>query len=170
VAGSARTPDADGLILDQLAIVDVTSEQDGFPIENVFADNGGEGWRASQPGEQVIRLLFDQAVAISRIQLRFEEGKAERTQEFTLSWCSPTEGCREIVRQQWNFSPAGSTVEVEDYAVSLQDVSVLELVIKPDISSKEGIATLSMWRVGGRALGGKPSREGHETILRDPGR
>jgi outer membrane receptor protein involved in Fe transport len=38
---------------------------------------------------------------------------------------------KEIVRQQWNFSPAGSTTEIEDYAVDLDGVSVLELAIQP---------------------------------------
>jgi hypothetical protein len=48
------------------------------------------------------------------------------------------------VTQQWNFSPAGSTTEVEDYAVSLQGVSALELAIQPDITH-DRIAT---WRCG----------------------
>jgi outer membrane receptor protein involved in Fe transport len=38
---------------------------------------------------------------------------------------------KKIVRQQWNFSPAGSTTEIEDYAVDLDGVSVLELAIQP---------------------------------------
>jgi hypothetical protein len=39
---------------------------------------------------------------------------------------------REIVRQQWNFSPPGTTREIEDYQVELSEVTVLELVIVPD--------------------------------------
>ena len=148
----ARTSDEGWLSLERLATVEVTSEQDAFPIESVFADNSREGWRASKSGKQMIRLIFDQPVAVNRIQLRFEECDAERTQEFTLSWCPSTGGCKEIVRQQWNFSPAGSTVEIEDYTVDLQDVSALELTIKPDIGGKNRLATLAMWRVGGRAI------------------
>ena len=147
----ARTSDEGWLSLERLATVEVTSEQDAFPIESVFADNSREGWRASKSGKQMIRLIFDQPVAVNRIQLRFEECDAERTQEFTLSWCPSTGGCREIVRQQWNFSPSGSTVEIEDYTVDLQDVSALKLTIKPDIGSNHRIATLRIWRVGGRA-------------------
>ena len=131
--------------------MEVTSEQEAFPIESVFASNGREGWRASEPGEQMIRLVFDRPVAVDRIQLRFEEHDAKRTQEFTLSRRPSDGGCWEIVRQQWNFSPAGSTVEIEDYAVDLQGVSALELAIKPDIGRNDRIATLRMWRVGGRA-------------------
>jgi len=52
--------------------VEVTSEQDTFPIESVFVGNAKEGWRASEPGEQMIRLVFDQPVSVNRIQLRFE--------------------------------------------------------------------------------------------------
>ena len=41
---------------------------------------------------------------------------------------------REIVRQQWNFNPPNETREVEEYRVELSDVTVLELVIIPDIN------------------------------------
>jgi len=54
---------------------------------------------------------------------------------------------KEIVRQEWNFSPAGSTSEVEDYDVDLDAVSVLELAIKPDLSRGAAPATLATWRV-----------------------
>jgi hypothetical protein len=150
---TARTvipPDGDWLNLSEIMTVEVSSEEDGFPIETVFAHTGGPGWRASQAGAQVIRILFDEPMAISRIRLRFEEPQVERTQEFTLRWCPAATGSREIVRQQWSFSPAGSTTEIEDYAVSLEAVSALELAIVPDIGSEEAIATLAMWRIAGR--------------------
>jgi hypothetical protein len=54
----------------------------------------------------------------------------------------------EIVRQQWNFSPAGSTTEMEDYVVDLEAVSVLELAIQPDLSRRQAVATLASWRLG----------------------
>jgi len=37
----------------------------------------------------------------------------------------------EIVRQQWTFSPLGSTSEVEDYQVELKNLCFLELTLKP---------------------------------------
>jgi hypothetical protein len=88
---------------------------------------------------------------VARIRLSFEERERERTQEFTLSWCPAAGGCGEIVRQQWNFSPGGSTSEIEDYAVSLEAVSALELQIEPDIVRKDAVATLAMWRIAGPA-------------------
>ena len=88
-----------------MATVEVTSEDPGFPIESVF-DGSGAGWRAAQQGEQQIRLIFDQAISVRRIQLHFVESSLERLQEFTLRWSSVDGGqSKEIVRQQWNFSP-----------------------------------------------------------------
>jgi hypothetical protein len=56
---------------------------------------------AGQPGEQMIRLLFDRLQDLRRIRIRFSEPNIERTQQFTLRWAdSPTDPFREIVRQQ----------------------------------------------------------------------
>ena len=135
--------------LGQIATVEVTSEDPEFPIESVFSSTSGPGWRASQKGEQQVRLVFDQPLFVRRIQLHFLETKRERTQEITVRWSSAQGGePKEIVRQQWNFSPAGSTSEIEDYEVNLEDVSVLELVIRPDLTYDEAPATLTAWRVG----------------------
>jgi ribosomal protein S25 len=60
-----------------------------------------------------------------------------------LQW-SPDGGLtlKEIVRQQWTFSPPESTREVEEYHVELSGVTVLELVIKPNIGG--GLARASL--------------------------
>jgi hypothetical protein len=54
---------------------------------------------------------------------------------------------KENVRQQWSFSPQGSTSEIEDYQVNLDSVSVLELVLKPDLTPANACATLASWRM-----------------------
>jgi uncharacterized protein (DUF736 family) len=137
------------LDIEKIATVEATSEDPDFPIEFAFGSRGGPGWRASQGGEQQIRLIFDEPVSLHRIQLRFHELESERTQEFTLRWASAIGGSMiEIVRQQWNFSPAASTTEIEQYVVELDAVLVLELSIRPDLSRREAIATLESWRVG----------------------
>jgi hypothetical protein len=131
-----------------IATVEVTSEDPKFPIESAFGADGGPGWRASQKGEQQIRLVFDQAQSVRRIQLHFQEPAFDRLQEFTVRWSAADGGqSREIVRQQWNFSPGGSTSEIEDYEVNLDGVSALELVIKPDLTHGEALASLAAWRV-----------------------
>jgi hypothetical protein len=133
--------------LEQIATVEVTSEDPAFPIESAFSAGGGPGWRASQKGQQQIRLVFDQARAVRRIQLHFLEPTRDRLQEFTVRWLTVDGQPKEIVRQQWNFSHEGSTSEIEDYRVNLDGVSALELVIRPDLTNDDALATLAAWRV-----------------------
>ena len=136
------------LDLRQIATVELTSEDPLFPIDSALNPETGGRWLASRNGEQLIRLIFDEPISLCRIQLHFVEAERERTQEFTLRWSSASGGtAKEIVRQQWNFSPGGSTSEVEDYHVSLDNVSVLELAIQPDLKHRTAPATLAMWRL-----------------------
>ena len=136
------------LNLEQIVTVEVTSEDPDFPIESVFNGSNGPGWRALENGKQQIRLIFDQPISLKRIRLRFIETKLERTHEFTLRWSSVQGGpSKEIVRQQWNFSPAGSTDEVEEYRTSVDGVAVLELAIQPDLAREEARAKLAEWRI-----------------------
>jgi hypothetical protein len=136
------------LNLQELAEVEVTSEADGYPVESAFNFGAEPGWRAASPGKQRIRLAFDQPQSIQRMRLQFHEPKIARTQEFTVRWSGgPSEPLREIVRQQWNFSPNGSTIECEDYVVDLKAASILELTIDPDTGTGEALATLADWRL-----------------------
>lgn len=140
-------PDTRWINLAEIATVEVTSEDPNFPIESAFT-NAGPGWRAAQKGEQQIRLLFDEPLAVRRMQLHFLEPTAERLQEFTIRWLAADGGqAKEIVRQQWNFSPGGATSQLEDYEVNLAGVSALELVIKPDLTHNQAVASLAAWRV-----------------------
>jgi hypothetical protein len=126
-------PNEEWLDLESAAVVEVTSEEKGYPVESALVSGETEGWRAADSGTQTIRLVFDVPQRIKRIWLVFEETEAERTQEFVLRWFSDGgHSFREIVRQQWNFTPPETTREVEDYQVELSDVTVLELVIVPD--------------------------------------
>jgi hypothetical protein len=134
--------------LDLLAQVEITSEAVDYPIESALVPGTGLGWRAAQPGEQTIRLLFDEPRRLKRIHLVFHEDGQERTQEFVLRW-SPDGGksYREIVRQQYNFSPPAATREVEDYEIDLDGVTALELKIVPDISGGSTHASLAQLRL-----------------------
>ena len=136
------------LDLERLAVIEVTSEDKDYPVESALVTGETRGWRAADSGTQTIRLIFDQPQRLTRISLVFEESETERTQEFVLR-CSPDGGrsFREIVRQQWNFSPPNSIREVEEYRVELSDVTVLELVIVPDISRGTARASLKSLRL-----------------------
>jgi hypothetical protein len=141
-------PTAAWLNLDKVAAVAVTSEDPQCPIESALTPGESSGWRAGSGGEQTIRLIFDLPQRIQRIWLRFVETQTERTQEFSLQWRPDKNGAsREIVRQQWNFSPQGTTTEIEDYQVNLDKVGILELKINPDISRGDSVASLAEWRV-----------------------
>ena len=136
------------LDLELLAQVEITSEDRDYPIESALIPGTGPGWQAGQPGEQTIRLLFDEPQRIKWIRLMFHEDECKRTQEFVLRW-SPDGGqsYREIVRQQYNFSSSGAASEVEDYDVNLDGVTVLELRIVPDISGGSAPASLAQLRL-----------------------
>lgn len=136
------------LDIPRLAKVEVTSEDSNYPIESVFTEGDGRGWRAAEQGDQLIRLIFDEPQKIQRVCLRFSEMKIERTQEFTLRWSGEGElPLKDLVRQQWNFSPRSSTSEVENYRVNLDGVLVIELDIKPEINQEKAVATLASWRM-----------------------
>src|SRR5580704_11798380 len=140
---SIRTRGPGWLDIERAAVVEVTSEDKDFPVEAAFVSEDSRGWRAAAPGIQTIRLIFDQPQRLRCISLVFEENETGRTQEFVLRWSSNGgSSLKEIVRQQWNFSPPESIREVEEYQVQLSDVIVLELVIKPNIGG--GLARASL--------------------------
>jgi hypothetical protein len=138
----------DGLDLTNFGMVEITSEDEAYPVECALQLGERRGWRAAEPGPQTIRLLFDHPQKLKRIWLVFEETEIQRTQEFVLRW-SPDYGrsFREIVRQQWNFSPPATVRETEEYTVELSDVTVLELRILPDQGGGKARASLSSLRL-----------------------
>ena len=131
------------LDLERLAEVEINSEDAAHPIESAILPGTGQGWRAVNPGEQTIRLLFAEVLRIRRIRLLFHEEERERTQEFVLRWSADGgQTYRDIVRQQYTFSPPGTAREVEDYRVDLGGVTALELRIVPDMSGADVYASL----------------------------
>jgi|SRR6267142_7179391 len=136
------------LDLERAAAVEVTSEEENFPVESALVSGETRGWRAAIPGTQTIRLVFDQPQRLRRIALVFEEHETMRTQEFVLR--GSTDGgrsFREIVRQQWNFSPPETVRELQAYEVELSDITVLELIITPDISGGMARASVKSLRL-----------------------
>ena len=138
----------DWLDLERTARVEISSEDESHPVEAALVRGAWTGWRAAGPGEQALRLLFDEPRRLRRISLLFLEEERARTQEFVLRW-SPDGGqtFREVVRQQYNFSPAGATREAEDYEVVLDGVTALELLITPDVSGGSARASLERLRL-----------------------
>jgi len=136
------------LDVERQARVELTSEDPAGPIESALRPGGGPGWRAAEPGPQTIRLHFDEPRRIERVRLVFEERDVARTQEFVLRW-SADEGrsYRDVVRQQYTFSPPATTREVEEYAVGVGGVTSLELSIVPEIGGSDVRASLTEWLI-----------------------
>ena len=142
------TSEHDWLDVARIAKVDASSEQGGYPIVQAFGSTGERGWRASEPGEQVVRVGFRRPTRVRRVRIVFMESAVERTQEFTLRWSSRRgEAHGEVLRQQFNFSPSGATREIEEYEVDLPDVTGLELRIVPDIRGGDARASISEFRI-----------------------
>jgi hypothetical protein len=145
---SIRPRGEDWLDVERAAVVEVTSEDRDYPVESAFVSGAARGWRAAAPGSQTIRLAFDKPQKLKCISLVFEEGETARTQEFVLRWSSDGgNSVKEIVRQQWNFSPPESIREVEEYRVELSGVTVLELAINPNIGGGIARASLKNFRL-----------------------
>ena len=142
------TADKNWLKLHELAQAEASSQDRNHPIESALIPNTGLGWRADQPGRQTVRLVFARPQKIRGIRLVFLEDKQERTQEFVLRWSADNgQTYREIVRQQYNFSPPVTTQELEAYVVEIQGLTTLELIINPDISERYAHASVAQLRI-----------------------
>ena len=130
-----------------VATVQVTSEETHHPIDHAFDRSrgpGGSRWVAGAPGEQSVTLLFDSPQTIRRVGVEVEELAVSRTQELALSVSSDGgRTYRELVRQEFNFSPPGTSFERELWSVSVGAVTHLRLDIKPDKGGRAGLASLT---------------------------
>src|SRR5690349_24738824 len=143
-----RPPYEGWLDLERVAAVEVRSEDENFPVESALVLRETRGWRAAVPETQTIRLVFDQPQKLKHISLVSDEAERTHTQEFVVRWSvDGGRSFREIVRQQWNFSPPETVREVQEYEVELSDVTVLELIITPDISGGTARASVKSLRV-----------------------
>jgi hypothetical protein len=140
-------PTPDEIDIAAVATVLVTSETATHPVEHAFDSHrgpGGSRWVAGEPGEQTLILAFDAPQAIRRVILEVEEPEVARTQELQLALS--TDGgraYREVLRQEYNFSPPGTTFEREDWAVTAEGVTHLRLVIRPDKGGRPCRATVT---------------------------
>lgn len=140
--------DLEFLDLESLAQVEITSECEEHPIEAALIEGMESGWQAVLPGEQTIRIIFDQPQAIQHIFLMFDEHEQSRTQEFILLYRADNDDSfHEILRQQYHFSPPTTTREIEHYNVNLNQMKTLELRIMPDISGGAACAKLKQLRL-----------------------
>jgi len=130
-----------------IATVVITSEESTHPIESIFDGQRGPGssrWRAATPGQQCIILDFDKPQTLHQLMVDIEEAEVSRTQ---VLWVSvSTDGghsYRELIRQEYNFSPPGTTYERETWTLDIPRVTHLSIVIVPDKSNQPAYASVN---------------------------
>jgi hypothetical protein len=130
-----------------ITTVIVTSEKPTHPIELIFDGKRGPGasqWRAATPGRQSLILDFDKPQALYQLVLDIEETEVSRTQ---ILWVSvSSDGGRnyhELIRQEYNFSPPGTTYEYETWTIDAPHTTHLAITIVPDKSGQPAYASVT---------------------------
>lgn len=135
------------VVIADTATVLVTSELPDHPIDHICDGQHGPGstrWIAEHPGDQTVVLVFDTAQNVNMVSLEVEETEVSRTQELTLA--TSRDGgrtYRELLRQEFNFSPSGTTFEHEEWRVAAEGVTNLRLWIRPDKGGKPCRASIT---------------------------
>jgi hypothetical protein len=109
---------------------------------------GATRWTSARSDvtEQIV-LEFVKPQTISRLLYEVEERTRERTQEVRLE-VSEDEGrtYRQVLAQEFNFSPTGATYRREEQRLNLHQISHLRLTIVPN-KGGSGTATLAALRL-----------------------
>jgi hypothetical protein len=129
------------------ATVYVTSEDPAHPIEHAFDHQrgpGGSRWMASEPGEQTLVLAFDTPQTLQQLMVEVEELAVSRTQELRVSVSQDGgQTYRELRRQDYTFSPPGTTFERENWTLMVEGITHLHIGIQPDKGGTPCRATLT---------------------------
>src|SRR5262245_39768441 len=129
-----------------IATMWVTSEAADAPIDHVFDQHGGprgRRWVAAEPGEQRLILGFNTPQTLRTIHVEVEEPEVSRTQVLHMSVSyDGGQTYQELRRQEYTFSPPGTTFEREEWSVTVEVATHLQLVITPDKGGAPCRATL----------------------------
>src|ERR1700756_1192333 len=148
-AASARA--ADEIDIAGCPTVAYSSEDPAHPVEHLLDGNSGPGvtrWISARPDTvEHIVVEFDRPQAISRLVYEVEEAERGRTQELRVE-VSEDGGrtYRQILVQEYTFSPRGATYQREEQRFNLSRVSQLRLTIVPN-KNGSGTATLIALRL-----------------------
>ena len=137
--------------LTRLATIAYSSEDPAHPVEHLLDERSGphgSRWAAAQPDtvEQIV-VEFDRPQSVTRLVYEVEETEHERTQEVHVE--ASTDGgqsYRQVLVQEYTFSPRGATFQREDLRLELHDLSHLRVTIVPN-KHGSGVATLTSLRL-----------------------
>jgi F5/8 type C domain len=142
---------ADAIDIAGCATIAYSSENPRHPIEHMLDGRCGPEatrWISARPDtvEHII-VEFDQPQPNSRLAYEVEEAVRERTQEIRVE-VSEDQGqtYRQILVQEYNFSPGGAAYQREELRFNLLQVSRLRLTIVPN-KNGSGTATLTALRL-----------------------
>jgi hypothetical protein len=109
---------------------------------------GATRWVSARPDTvEHIVIEFDRPQPVSRLLYEVEETLRERTQEVRLDVSEDGgQSYRQILVQEYNFSPRGATYQREEQRFNLRQVNHLRLTIVPN-KSGSGTATLTALRL-----------------------
>ena len=139
-----------------LATFAYSSEDPHYPLEHLIDGRDGPGgthWASARPDttERIV-LEFNPAQRISRLIYEVEECAQERTQEVRVEASTDHgETYRNVLVQDYTFSPRGATLQHEDLQLELNAVTHLRLTIVPN-KGGSGSATLTSLRLFSSAV------------------
>jgi hypothetical protein len=138
---------ADEIDIAGCATIAYSSEDPTHPIENLLDGlfgPGGTRWIGARPdtAEHIV-VEFDRPQTISQLVYEVEETMRERTQEVRVE-ASDDGGraYRQILVQEYNFSPRGATFQREEQRFDLRRITHLLFMIFPN-KSGSGAASLT---------------------------
>jgi hypothetical protein len=119
------------------AVLAYTSDDPDHPIENLIDGHYGRHgtfWAGAKPNTtECIVLEFDQPQSVSCLIYEVEECSCERTQEVRVEVSSDgARTYRQVLVQEYTFSPAGATFQREEQRLNLPPITHLRLTIVPD--------------------------------------
>jgi hypothetical protein len=131
------------------ATIAYSSEDPAHPVEHILDGRSGPGatrWMSARPDTtEHIVIEFDRPRSISRILYEVEETMQQRTQEVRVEVSEDGgQSYRQILVQEYNFSPRGATYQREEQRFNLPQVTHLRLTIVPN---KSGSGTVTLTRL-----------------------
>jgi hypothetical protein len=133
------------------ATIAYSSENPARPVDHMLDGRCGPGATRSVSARpdtvEHIVVEFDRPQATSRLVYEVEETMRERTQEVHVEVSEDGgRSYRQILVQEYNFSPGGATYQREEQRFNLRQVTHLRLTIVPN-KSGSGTATLTALRL-----------------------
>ena len=133
------------------ATIAYSSEDPAHPVEHMLDGRSGPGatrWISARPDTtEHIVIEFDRPQTISRLVYEVEETMRERTQEVRVEVSEDGgRSYRQILVQEYNFSPGGATYQREEQHFDVRQVTHVHLTVVPN-KSGSGTATLTALRL-----------------------